>query len=134
MLHVAGGIPRMEELLGQPVVAIVGTRRASDYGMEVAHGLARGLAASGITVVSGLAEGIPAAAHLGALAAGASTVTVMAGGVDICPSGELACSARAHRQGRLRAGGAAMRMRPTRLVPRGACADRVGAGTHGHRG
>jgi DNA processing protein len=83
MLHVAGSVARLEELLAQPVVAIVGTRRASDYGMEVAHGLARGLAASGITVVSGLAEGIPAAAHLGALHAGAPTVTVAAGGVDV---------------------------------------------------
>jgi DNA processing protein len=83
MLHVAGGIERMHELLAQPTVAIVGTRRASDYGMEVAYGLARGLAASGITVVSGLAEGIAAAAHQGALQAGARTVTVMAGGVDV---------------------------------------------------
>jgi DNA processing protein len=83
MLHVAGNIERMHELLAQPTVAIVGTRRASDYGMEVAYGLARGLAASGITVVSGLAEGIAAAAHQGALQAGARTVTVMAGGVDV---------------------------------------------------
>ncbi len=83
MLHVAGDIERMHELLAQPTVAIVGTRRASDYGMEVAYGLARGLAASGITVVSGLAEGIAAAAHQGALQAGARTLTVMAGGVDV---------------------------------------------------
>ncbi len=83
MLHVAGSVARLEELLEQPAVAIVGTRRASDYGMEVAHGLARGLAASGIAVVSGLAEGIPAAAHLGALHAGAPTVTVTTGGVDV---------------------------------------------------
>jgi DNA processing protein len=83
MLHVAGSVARLQELLAQPVVAIVGTRRASDYGMEVAHGLAWGLAASGITVVSGLAEGIPAAAHLGALHAGAPTLTVTAGGVDV---------------------------------------------------
>jgi DNA processing protein len=84
MLHVAGGVARLGELLSHPAVAIVGTRRASDYGMEVAHGLARGLAASGITVVSGLAEGIPAAAHAGALEVGGSTVTVMPGGVDVC--------------------------------------------------
>jgi DNA processing protein len=83
VLHVAGSVVRLEELLAQPTVAIVGTRRASDYGMEVAHGLAQGLAASGITVVSGLADGIPAAAHLGALHAGASTLTVTAGGVDV---------------------------------------------------
>ncbi len=82
-LHVAGSLARLEELLAQPAVAIVGTRRASDYGMEVAHGLARALAASGITVVSGLAEGIPAAAHLGALRASAPTLTVTAGGVNV---------------------------------------------------
>ncbi len=92
ILHVAGGVERMRALLAQPAVAIVGTRRASDYGMEIAYGLARGLAASGITVVSGLAEGIAAAAHQGALRAGAHqgalqagarTVTVTAGGVDV---------------------------------------------------
>ncbi len=83
VLHVAGSLARLEELLAQPAVAIVGTRRASDYGMEVAHGLARGLAASGLTVVSGLAEGIPAAAHLGALHGGAPTLTVTAGGADV---------------------------------------------------
>jgi DNA processing protein len=82
-LHVAGSLVRLQELLAQPAVAIVGARRASDYGMEVAHGLARGLAASGVTVVSGLAEGIAAAAHLGALHAGAPTLTVTAGGVDV---------------------------------------------------
>jgi DNA processing protein len=84
MLHVAGGIARLRELLAEPAVAIVGTRAASDYGMEVAHGLARGLAAAGVTVVSGLAEGIPAAAHAGALEANGPTLTVMPGGVDVC--------------------------------------------------
>jgi DNA processing protein len=83
LLHVSGGIARLQALLAEPVVAIVGTRRASDYGMEVAYGLARGLAASGIAVVSGLAEGIPAAAHLGALHAQGPTATVMAGGCDV---------------------------------------------------
>jgi DNA processing protein len=84
-LHVAGGVARMHELLERPTVAIVGTRRASDYGMEVAYSLARDLAASGITVVAGFAEGIAAAAHQGALQTadgGANTVTVMAGSVD----------------------------------------------------
>jgi DNA processing protein len=84
MLHVAGGIARLRDLLAEPAVAIVGTRTASDYGMEVAHGLARGLAAAGVTVVSGLAEGIPAAAHAGALEAQGPTVTVMPSGVDVC--------------------------------------------------
>ncbi len=83
VLHVAGGAARLETLLAAPAVAIVGTTRASDYGMEVAHGLARALAASGVTVVSALAEGVPAAAHLGALDACGPTVTVAAGGVDV---------------------------------------------------
>jgi DNA processing protein len=84
LLHVAGGLERLRKLLAEPAVAIVGARAASDYGMEVAHGLARGLATSGITVVSGLAEGVATAAHEGALAVGGPTVTVSAGGVDVC--------------------------------------------------
>ncbi len=83
VLHVAGGAARLEAQLAASAVAIVGTARASDYGMEVAHGLARALAASGVTVVSALAEGVPAAAHLGALDAPGPTVTVAAGGVDV---------------------------------------------------
>ncbi len=84
LLHVAGGLERLRELLASPTVAIVGARAASDYGMEVAHGLARGLAASGVTVVSGFADGIATAAHCGALEVGGPTVTVAAGGVDVC--------------------------------------------------
>lgn len=63
-------------------VAIVGTRAATDYGASVARGLAIGLAEHGWTVVSGLALGIDAAAHRGALAAGGATVGVLACGVD----------------------------------------------------
>jgi len=63
-------------------VAIVGARRASGYGRRVAEELAHGLAAVGITVVSGLATGIDAAAHGGALAAGGRTVAVLATGLD----------------------------------------------------
>ncbi|HVW81215.1 MAG TPA: DNA-processing protein DprA [Mycobacteriales bacterium] len=63
-------------------VAIVGTRAATDYGVGVARTLAIGLAERGWTVVSGLALGIDAAAHRGALAAGGPTVGVMACGVD----------------------------------------------------
>ena len=61
-------------------VAIVGARRASGYGRRVAEELAHGLAAVGLTVVSGLATGIDAAAHSGALAAGGRTVAVLAHG------------------------------------------------------
>ena len=116
MLHVAGGFERMRALLAQPTVAIVGTRRASDYGMEVAYGLARGLAASGITVVSGLAEGIAAAAHQGALQAGARTVTVMAGGVDVA---NPASWRGLHR--RIAAEGCALAELPCGAVARGWC-------------
>jgi DNA processing protein len=63
-------------------VAIVGTRAATDYGAGVARSLAIGLVEQGWTVVSGLALGIDAAAHRGALAGGGPTIGVMACGVD----------------------------------------------------
>jgi DNA processing protein len=84
LLHVAGGLDRLTRVLAEPTVAIVGTRAASDYGIEVAHGLARGLAASGVAVVGGLAEGIAAGALAGALAVAGPTVTVAAAGIDVC--------------------------------------------------
>ncbi len=84
VLFVAGGADRLAHLLSEPTVAIVGTHKATDYGMETARGLAHGLAASGVTVLSALAEGIPAAAHMGALEVDGPTVTVMPGGADVC--------------------------------------------------
>ncbi len=64
-------------------VAIVGTRRASRYGIDVAHALGKELAASGVAVVSGLALGIDGAAHAGALAAsGAPPIAVVGSGLD----------------------------------------------------
>jgi DNA processing protein len=71
-----------EECLDQPCVAIVGSRRCSTYGLNAATMLARDLAKRGVTIVSGLARGIDAAAHRGALEAGGKTVAVIGTGIN----------------------------------------------------
>jgi DNA processing protein len=87
MLRVVGGVARLGELTTTPVVAIVGSRRATDYGMEMAKSLARGLAASGVTVASGLDDGIAVAAHAGALEVERGSVAVLPGSLDTaCPA------------------------------------------------
>ena len=62
-------------------LAIVGSRHATPYGKRVAEQLARGLASAGYTIVSGLARGIDACAHRGAIAAGGRTIGVLASGL-----------------------------------------------------
>jgi DNA processing protein len=69
------------ELLGRPMVAVVGARNASAHGRRIARDLAGSLGRVGLVVISGLARGIDAEAHLGAIATG--TVAVQAGGVEI---------------------------------------------------
>lgn len=99
VLHVAGGLKALD-LDAAPAVAIVGARRASAYGLEVARSLGRGLAAAGLTVISGMALGIDAAAHAGALEAEGSTVAVLAGAAEIpYPAGKRALHARIARHG-----------------------------------
>jgi DNA processing protein len=71
-----------EACLDAPCVAMVGSRRCSTYGQNSALMLARDLAERGVTIVSGLARGIDAAAHRGALEAGGRTVAVLGTGVD----------------------------------------------------
>jgi DNA processing protein len=82
VLHVAGGLGGFLELMGSEPVALVGARRASGYGLEVARSLGRGLAAAGVPVLSGMAIGIDSAAHAGALDAAAPTVAVLPGGAE----------------------------------------------------
>ena len=64
-------------------VALVGTRRPTAYGREVARQLTADLAASGVTIISGLARGIDGVVHRAALEAGARTIAVLGSGVDV---------------------------------------------------
>jgi DNA processing protein len=79
VLHVAGGLARFLHLVLDDPVAVVGTRRPTAYGIDVAQIVGRGVSVSGLCVVSGMAMGIDAAAHRGALAGGGRTVAVLPG-------------------------------------------------------
>jgi DNA processing protein len=70
------------EILSRTAVAVVGARACSGYGASVARSLGRELAAAGLVVVSGLARGIDAEAHRGALETGGTTVAVLGCGID----------------------------------------------------
>ena len=70
-------------LLSVPQLAVVGSRRATVAGRQVAQSLARELAAAGLVITSGLASGIDAAAHQGALEVGGHTVAVFGSGIDV---------------------------------------------------
>ena len=69
--------------LDERVAVVIGSRRPSEYGRTVAHGLGRGLGAAGVPVVSGLALGIDAIAHRGCLDGRGTTIAVLASGVDV---------------------------------------------------
>ena len=78
-LHVRGD----RALLAEPSVAIVGSRRASPYAINVARQLGDDLARSGLVIVSGLARGVDAAAHESALDASRPTIAILGNGIDV---------------------------------------------------
>ena len=78
-LYVKGDV----SALSKPMVALVGTRRPSEYGLRMAQRLASGLVDAGWGIVSGLALGIDAESHRGALDAGGVTVGVIGSGLDV---------------------------------------------------
>jgi len=78
-LHVRGRLVEGDAL----AVAVVGSRRATAYGLAVAETMAADLAARGVTIVSGFARGVDSAAHRGALRVGGRTIAVLGSGVDV---------------------------------------------------
>lgn len=86
-LYVKGRLPDPE----RPAVAVVGARRSSSYGNEMARLFAKELARAGVQIISGMAWGIDGKAHEGALEAGGDTFAVFGCGVDVCyPAGHRA--------------------------------------------
>ena len=88
------------ELLNRPALAIVGSRNATAQGIETAQAFATTLSAAGLTIVSGLAQGIDAAAHSGGLAHAASSVAVVGTGIDrVYPAGNRELAHRLAAEG-----------------------------------
>jgi DNA processing protein len=84
----------------QPSLAIVGSRRPSDYGLRMAARIAGELASAGVVIISGLAYGVDGAAHQATLDAGGKTAAVFGCGMDIVyPSGHRAMAARIAESG-----------------------------------
>src|SRR6202161_236173 len=80
LLYVRGNV----EVLSQPAVSIVGTRNPTLYGTQMAERLGRELAARGVTIVSGMARGIDAISHQGAMAVNGRAIGVLGTGVNVC--------------------------------------------------
>src|SRR6202521_583190 len=80
MLYV-GGDP---QILNLPSISIVGTRKPTLYGMQMAERLGRDLAVRGLVIVSGMARGIDAIGHQGAMAANGRAIGILGTGIDIC--------------------------------------------------
>lgn len=73
----------LDKALQKPVVAVIGSRRSSVYGLGVARSLSRALSSAGVCVASGLARGIDGEAHRGSLDAGGPTIAVLGSGIDV---------------------------------------------------
>jgi DNA processing protein len=86
LLHVAGGLARLCGLANGPLVTILGAKRASEYGAQTAHDLARELASSGVTVIAERAAGIALAVQQGALEGNGATITVAGDGLAVPPA------------------------------------------------
>ncbi len=98
LLYVMGRV----DALSQRSLAVVGSRNATAQGADTAHAFAAALAGEGLAVVSGLAQGIDAAAHEGALAAGGTTVAVVGTGLDrVYPARHRDLAQRIAEQGAL---------------------------------
>jgi DNA processing protein len=98
VLYLRGSLAQRDEW----AVAVVGTRSVTPYGRQVTRHLAGDLAANGLTIVSGLARGVDAEAHLAALEMGGRTVAVLACGLDtIYPPEHRSLAARIVQQGAL---------------------------------
>lgn len=114
-IHDPPGVMFMHgDLLPQDAVsvAIVGSRHATPYGKQTAEKLASGLARAGLTIISGLARGIDAAAHRGALDAGGRTIGVLASGLlNIYPPEHVDLAKEVTRSGAL------LSEAPPRAVP-----------------
>src|SRR5579863_1348401 len=80
LLYVRGDV----HVLNQPSISIVGTRRPTLYGTQMAERLGREIAARGVVVVSGMARGIDAIAHQGAMTVNGRAIGVLGTGVNVC--------------------------------------------------
>ena len=82
VVYAQGNVALLGQMHNLPVLAVVGTRNASEYGSRVAENMSHDLAQAGFIIVSGLALGIDSYAHSGALGAGERTVAVLGSGLD----------------------------------------------------
>ena len=82
-IFIRGSSALLENYMTRPRVAIVGARAATRYGLDAARVLAEDLSRAGVCIISGMARGIDAAAHEGALRAGGGTIAVLGCGADV---------------------------------------------------